>query len=153
MEPSAAWPTFPRARPPLSPPLLLLPLPRDVNSLKLLIKNILLSPPKICFPVIFLLGGEIGRRGWQAGSGGQAFLDLHGETRETKSWPRGGPGCPLPWVTIPGSPALPREAFLRTPSPGVTARFGDGHQLPACIPPRPTESLKTTAARAHMHRI
>ena len=38
--------------PPLSPHLLLLPLPRDVNSLKLLIKNIVLSPPKICdFPL------------------------------------------------------------------------------------------------------
>lgn len=151
--PWLAWPTFPRARPPLSPRLLLLPLPRDVNSLKLLIKNILLSPPKICFPVIFLLGGEIGGRGWWARSGGQAFLGLHGETRGAKSWRRGGTGCPLPWVTISGSPALPRETFLRTPSPGVAARFGEGHQLPACTPTTSTESLKTTAACAHMHRI
>ena len=124
----------PMPAPPLSPHLLLLPLPRDVNSLKLLIKNILLSPPKIWFPVIFLLGREIGGRGWWAGSGGQAFMGLHGETRGTKSWPRGGTGCPLPWVTIPGSPALPRVAFLRTPTLGVTARFGERHQLPACTP-------------------
>lgn len=62
--------------PPLSPCLLLLRLPRDVNSLKLLIKNILLSPPKVCFPMILLLEGEMGEGGQRARSEGQAFLGL-----------------------------------------------------------------------------
>lgn len=74
--PRLAWPTFPRPHPtppfPLSPYLLLLQLPQDVNSLKLLIKNILLSSPKVCFPVIFLLEGEMGGKGtvgqeWRSG--------------------------------------------------------------------------------------
>lgn len=47
-ESSASVPYFPSPNPrlsPLSPRLALLQLPQDVNSLKLLIKNILLSPP------------------------------------------------------------------------------------------------------------
>lgn len=76
--PQLVWPTFPRTPPqlpPLSPCLLLLRLPRDVNSLKLLIKNIL-SPPKVCFPMILLLEGEMGEGGQRARSEGQAFLGL-----------------------------------------------------------------------------
>lgn len=74
LEPSAGMAYFPStpALPPLSPRLLSLQLPQDVNSLKLLIKNILLSPPKVCFPVILLLEGEMGGKGmasqeWRSG--------------------------------------------------------------------------------------
>ena len=95
--PRLAWPTVPRTRPRLSPRLLLLPLPRDVNSLKLLIKNILLSPPKICFPVIFLLGGEMG-----AGGGGQGV-----EVKPS-------------WVSMvkPRKPSPGPEEALAAPCPG-----------------------------------
>lgn len=91
--------TTPPPRSPLSPCLLLLHLPRVVNSLKLLIKNILLSPPKVCFPVIFLLEGDVGgRRGGRrpARSGGQPSWVSMGDAEEP------GPGCPLPRVTLPG---------------------------------------------------
>lgn len=85
---------------PLSPCLLLLQLPRVVNSLKLLIKNILLSPPKVCFPVIFLLEGDMGGRGagggrWPRSGGQPSRVSMEGAEEP-------GPGCPLPHVTLPG---------------------------------------------------
>lgn len=81
---------------------------RDVNSLKLLIKNILLSPPKVCFPAIFLLEGEMGGRGtagkeWRSGLPGSSWRTQGGPCPVSPSlaaWLCGGnisegsnPGC------------------------------------------------------------
>lgn len=106
LQPSAGVAYFfprPSPLPLLSPRLLLLQLPQDVNSLKLLIKNILLSPPKVCFLVIFLLEGEMGGRGWRARSGGQAFLSLCKGPKGARAWPGGGSRLPPalyhpPWL-------------------------------------------------------
>lgn len=81
--------------PPLSPHLLLLQLPGDVNSLKLLIKNILLSPPKVCFPVIFLLERETGGGGgageeWRSGLPGSPW-----GPQGTRAWPPAPPPTSL----------------------------------------------------------
>lgn len=147
------WPTFPCARPPLSPCLLLLCLPRVVNSLKLLIKNILLSPPKVCFPVIFLLEGEMGEGGrGQAVEARPSWVSM-GDPGEPRPGAEEATGRPLPCVTLPGFPALPREAFLRAPTLGATARLEEWHQLPralCALLPHPTESLKTTTAHAQL---
>lgn len=126
------------ALPPLSPHLLLLRLPQDVNSLKLLIKNILLSPPKVCFPVIFLIEGEMGRRGRQARSGGQAFPSLPREPEGARAWPGRGFGLPPGPVSPSLASWLSREAFLRAPALGATARFEEwASRGPAHIPTMP----------------
>lgn len=102
--PQQARPTFLRHPPPPlsspSPCLLLLQLPRVVNSLKLLIKNILLSPPKVCFPVIFLLEGDMGGRGAGGGRWPRSGDQPSQVSMEGAEEP--GPGGPLPHVTLPG---------------------------------------------------
>lgn len=84
---------------------------RDVNSLKLLIKNPLLSPHKVHFPVIFLLEGEVEGRETAGKEQRLGLLGLHEGPGEAGPGPREllatlSPGHPL-WL-----PIMLGEAFL-----------------------------------------
>lgn len=154
-EPSAGAPYFPLppAPPlsPLSPCLLLLQLPRVVNSLKLLIKNILLSPPQGLLPCDFPLRRRHGRKGGGgravAKEWGSAFLGLHGGCRGTGAWLPPAP-CHSPW--LPGSVGR----HFRRLQPWVSWRQ-EWRQLPralrSLLPPRPTGPLAQVVAQAHFH--
>lgn len=136
---------------PLSPCLLLLQLPRVVNSLKLLIKNILLSPPQGLLPCDFPLRRRHGRKGGGgravAKEWGSAFLGLHGGCRGTGAWLPPAP-CHSPW--LPGSVGR----HFRRLQPWVSWRQ-EWRQLPralcSLLPPRPTGPLAQAVAQAHFH--
>lgn len=153
--PQQARPTFLRQPPPPlsspSPCLLLLQLPRVVNSLKLLIKNILLSPPQGLLPCDFPLRRRHGRKGGGgravAKEWGSAFPGLHGGCRGTGAWLPPAP-CHSPW--LPGSVGR----HFRRLQPWVSWRQ-EWRQLPralcSLLPPRPTGPLAQAVAQAHFH--
>lgn len=95
-----------------------------MNSLKLLIKNILLSPAKVCFPVIFLLEGEIGEgvagEEWNSSLPASQWC-----TWGTRTWPWEETISHLqPQATLsPKTPTMAFQLYYQRPFP----------ELPPCV--------------------